>query len=163
MFPFQLLARADSVPTETSCMSQPYTSKLSLSDDWIPDPARRSRPGPARPPPPPSAAGSCCPPDSGFRKRAKMELEAGGDGLEELEPPRQSLLEVVQDKLADKGLSGHGPGSIPARVVLVCANGERVTSKDMVAGFWEELLTFVRDALGRGLHSFTFQVNLSCV
>jgi len=33
-----------------------------------------------------------------------MELEAGGDGADELESPRQSLLEVVQDKLADKGL-----------------------------------------------------------
>ena len=32
----------------------------------------------------------------------------------------------------------HGPGSIPARTLLVCENGERVTSKDMVAGFWEE-------------------------
>ena len=34
--------------------------------------------------------------------------------------------------------------------MLVCENGERVTSKDMVAGFWEELLSFVRDELGGG-------------
>lgn len=34
--------------------------------------------------------------------------------------------------------------------MLVLENGERVTSKDMVAGFWEELLSFVRDELGGG-------------
>lgn len=34
--------------------------------------------------------------------------------------------------------------------MLVCENGERVSSKDMVAGFWEELLSCVRDELGGG-------------
>ena len=34
--------------------------------------------------------------------------------------------------------------------MLVCENGERVTSKDMIAGFWEELLSFVREELGGG-------------
>mmetsp|Transcript_46010 Transcript_46010/g.73648 ORF Transcript_46010/g.73648 Transcript_46010/m.73648 type:complete len:257 (-) Transcript_46010:327-1097(-) len=72
------------------------------------------------------------------------------EDVESLEAPRQSLLEVVQEKLAAKGLRTHGPGSIPARTLLVCENGERVTSKDMVAGFWEELLSFVRDELDGG-------------
>ena len=30
----------------------------------------------------------------------------------------------------------------------MCENGERVTSKDMVGGFWEELLAFVREESG---------------
>mmetsp|Transcript_12213 Transcript_12213/g.29523 ORF Transcript_12213/g.29523 Transcript_12213/m.29523 type:complete len:254 (+) Transcript_12213:211-972(+) len=72
------------------------------------------------------------------------------EAVEAYEAPRQSLLEVVQEKLAAKGQSAHGPGGIPARVVLACHNGERVTSKDMVAGFWEELLGYVREELGGG-------------
>lgn len=68
-------------------------------------------------------------------------------GEDSLTAPRQSLLEVVQERLTEKGLNALGPAGIPARMVVLCKNVEEAKSKDVIAAVWEGLL---KDARGGG-------------
>jgi len=72
---------------------------------------------------------------------------AGVVGDDSMEAPRQSLLEVVQERLAEKGLNALGPAGIPGRMVILCQNTEEAKTKEAIAGVWEGLL---KDARGGG-------------
>lgn len=56
---------------------------------------------------------------------------------------RPSLLDVVQEKIvtAKGDAACKIPGVIPARIVLLCENREKVTGKDEAEAFWTEILT----------------------
>jgi len=74
-------------------------------------------------------------------------MAALGMGDDSLAAPRQSLLEVVQDRLAEKGMNALGPSGIPGRMVVLCQNAQEAKSKDAIAAMWEGLL---KDARGGG-------------
>lgn len=57
-----------------------------------------------------------------------------------MEAPRQSLLEVVQERLTEKGTNALGPAGIPGRMVILCQNTLEVKSKEAVFEVWEGIL-----------------------
>mmetsp|Transcript_2170 Transcript_2170/g.7576 ORF Transcript_2170/g.7576 Transcript_2170/m.7576 type:complete len:252 (-) Transcript_2170:2771-3526(-) len=59
---------------------------------------------------------------------------------EEVEVPRPSLLDVVQDRLQKQGKMPTGPRSVPSRMLLLAKTDGTQTGKDAVASYWEGVL-----------------------